>query len=640
MKKLLSIFLSLSLFVSVLGICDVSFASQTSDIAPTRLGDTNTYYSYDFASKTLKISGQGRTPDFTNSSGSSSSQPWFFYRDDGSIEHIVVEQGVTYIGSYFFYSTSCTDISLADSIESIGGYAFADSKIKNITLDKNLKYISSYAFYFCDKLTDITIPKSVLSIGTSAFENCTSLSKVTFEAMGAQGSVSQRAFFKCPSLKRVDIPSGFKLSPYSFGYKSASVDGTYDGFTLGVFSGSKAYDYAKGHYIDYVLLNEIEINEGDSALRTYTSDNLTQEMIYKFTPKTATQYTFSSSGDVDVNCVLKDGDGNTLIESDDNSESDLNFTIKYTFEADKVYYFYVTSVNSLGDYTVSLSSERIVGISISWDKTYQAQEIKDVNFSVLEYIKTQTIDFEYASGYVYKMPFNNGATYRGMKITYNNLLNGKVTCGENKDSITVGDKTLDFTITVNHSFDKEVIEPTVSEYGYTVYTCTYCGYTYRGDYVDYLGQDIYGHVYLMSGTDGTIDENRALEGVSVYDKDGKYLTKTDKDGYFYVEYAYDCVVLKSNFTLERKIKITKDEAYVGKIGLICGDLTGDGYINAKDYGIFVHLKKYDINDSNNVFLKNLDSNKDGVLTDDDWAFAKEFYTFSKLGEDTYREILQ
>lgn len=640
MKKLLSIFLSLVLFVSVLGICDMSFASQNSNIAPTRLGDTNTYYSYDLASKTLKISGQGKTPDFTNSSGSSSSQPWFFYRDDGSIEHIVVEQGVTYIGSYFFYSTSCTDISLANSVETIGGYAFADSKIKNITLNKNLKYISGYAFYFCDKLTEISIPKSVLSIGTSAFENCTALSKVTFEAMGAQATVSQRAFFKCPNLKRVDIPSGFKLYSYSFGYKSASVDGTYDGFTLGVFSGSKAYDYAKGHYIDYVLLNEIEINESDSALRTYTSDNPAQEMVYKFTPKTTTQYTFSSSGDVDVNCVLKDSDGNSLAESDDNSENDLNFTIKYTFEAGKVYYFCVTSVNSLGDYTVSLSSEQIVNISISWDKTYQAQEIKDVNFSVLEYIKTQTVDFEYSSGYVYKMPFNNGATYRGMKITYNNLLNGKVTCGENKDSITVGDKTLEFTITVNHSFDKEVIEPTIDEYGYTVYTCTYCGYTYKSDYVDYLGQDIYGNAYLVTDADGTVDKNRALEGINVYDKSGKYITQTDKNGFFYVEYAYDYIVLKSNYTVERKIKITKGDAYVGNVGLICGDLTSDGYINAKDYVFFIHLKNYDINSSDYLFLKNLDSNKDGVLTDDDWAFAKNFYTSSKLGEDTYAEFLQ
>ena len=640
MKKLLSIFLSSVLFISLLGVCNMSFASQTSDIAPTRLGDTNTYYSYDFASKTLKISGQGKTPDFTNSSGSSSSQPWFFYRDDGSIEHIVVEQGVTYIGSYFFYSTSCTDISLANSVESIGGYAFADSKIKNITLNGSLKYISNYAFYFCDKLTEITFPKSVLSIGTSAFENCTALSKVTFEAMGAQATVYQRAFFKCPNLKRVDIPSGVKLYSYSFGYKNASVDGTYDDFKLGVFSGSKAYDYAKGHYIDYVLLNEIEINEGDSALRTYTSDNLTQEMVYKFTPKTTTQYTFSSSGDVDVNCVLKDGDGNTLAQSDDNSESDLNFTIKYTFEAGKVYYFYVTSVNSLGDYTVSLSSEKIVGISISWDKTYQAQEIKDVNFSVLEYIKTKTVDFEYSSGYVYKMPFNNGATYRGMKITYNNLLNGKVTCGENKDSITVGDKTLEFTITVNHSFDKQVIEPKIDEYGYTVYTCTYCGYTYKDDYVDYLGQDVYGNAYLVTDTDGTIDKNRALEGIDVYDKSGKYITKTDKDGFFYVEYAYDYIVLKSNYTVERKIKITKNDAYVGNVGLICGDLTNDGYINAKDYAFFVHLKNYDVNSSDYLFLKNLDKNKDGVLTDDDWAFAKNFYAQPKLSKDTYNSFLQ
>ena len=144
-------------------------------------------------------------------------------------------------------------------------------------------------------------------------------------------------FFKCPLLKRVDVPSLAKLSKYSFGYEKASVDGTYDGFTLGVYSGSKAYNYAKSSFINYKLLNEIAIEEGDVASRTYTEDNLNEQAVYKFTPNSSSQYTFKSSGEVDVNCVLKDNDGNTLASADDNDESDLNFTLKYDFEAGKTY---------------------------------------------------------------------------------------------------------------------------------------------------------------------------------------------------------------------------------------------------------------------------------------------------------------
>ena len=94
MKKLLSIFLSLVLSISVLSVCNISFAAQTTDIEPTKLINSSAYYSFDANTKTLTISGKGRTPNFTNSSGDTTSQPWFYWRSDGSIEHIVVEDGI------------------------------------------------------------------------------------------------------------------------------------------------------------------------------------------------------------------------------------------------------------------------------------------------------------------------------------------------------------------------------------------------------------------------------------------------------------------------------------------------------------------------------------------------------------------
>lgn len=174
---------------------------------PTKLINSSAYYSFDANTKTLTISGKGRTPNFTNSSGDTTSQPWFYWRSDGSIEHIVVEDGITSLGNYFFYGVSCTDIKLADSIESVGGYAFSGAQIEHIKLPDKLKYINNDAFYFCDNLKEIVFPKSISSIGTSAFENCSVLSKVSFKAMGNELTISSRAFFKCPLLKRVDVPS-------------------------------------------------------------------------------------------------------------------------------------------------------------------------------------------------------------------------------------------------------------------------------------------------------------------------------------------------------------------------------------------------------------------------------------------------
>lgn len=61
MKKLLSIFLSLVLSISVLGVCNISFAAQTADIEPTKLINSSAYYSFDANTKTLTISGKGES---------------------------------------------------------------------------------------------------------------------------------------------------------------------------------------------------------------------------------------------------------------------------------------------------------------------------------------------------------------------------------------------------------------------------------------------------------------------------------------------------------------------------------------------------------------------------------------------------
>ena len=52
-----------------------------------------------------------------------------------------------------------------------------------------------------------------------------------------------------------------------------------------------------------------------------------------------------------------------------------------------------------------------------------------------------------------------------------------------------------------------------------------------------------------------------------------------------------------------KIKIINNTPDLGNIGLIYGDFTEDGYINAKDYACFVHMKNYDINSRDDIYLK-------------------------------------
>lgn len=632
MKKKLAFFFGFAVLIVVLLFATNVYAEPSADILPTKLGNSNTYYSYSKSTKTLTVSGEGATPDFTNTSGDTSSQPWFSWRSDGSIEHIVVKDGVTSLGNYFFFGVHCDDFSVSDTVESFGGYSFSCASLTKIALPKNLKYISNNAFYLCEQLSEISFPASLSSIGASAFENCTRLKKVEFEKMSTAVNIYSNAFLNCKSLMRVNVPLASKLYAYSFGYLKANANAMLDGFVLGVFSDSSALNYAKKYYVDYEFLNEMEIFETDSITRTYSESNVNEQMIYKFTPLGNAQYTFVSSGNIDVNCKLLDESKNELASCDDNSSYDLNFTIKYNLEKGKTYYFVVTSVNSIGDYTVSLSSVEIKNVSIDWDVTYTAADMVGKSFSVLEYIKTKTIDFEYVSGYIYKLPFNNGIEYSGMKIEFNNLLADKVTCGENKDSITVGDKTLYFTINIVHSYTWQVIEPTIKSGGYTLHTCVYCGDSYKDNFTDNLGQDVGGYVYLATSLNGDIDLSRPLENIEIFDLSGLRVARTDSNGYFYVQYAYGDLYFKNDMAVTRKITVQKGVGNLGNIALIYGDISGDGYINAKDFASVIHMKEYDTSESE---AKNFDSNNDGVLEKKDWLFMKNFYTSSKLDTDTY-----
>lgn len=643
MKRISAFLLSLTLILTVISVPAVSYAAQTTDIAKTRLSDTDTYYSFDSASKTLTISGSGKTPDFTNTSGSSSSQPWFSWRSN-SISHVVVENGVTSVGRYFFTGVCADDFIIADSVTLINSYAFYSSTVNKIDLPANLKTISNDAFRLCESLTQITIPYSTASIGNTAFRDCRSLEKVEFEKMSMKVTVSQSAFLNCPKLLRVDIPLNAKLLRYSFGFKEEKLGKELGGFTLGVYKDSQAYQYACDNGFDYVILDEMEIFEGDSITRVYDSSTVDDKMIYRFIPLGDAQYKFYSSGSTDVDCVLTDSAGNVIFdgpEAKDNSDFDLNFTVSCELKKGEVYYFSVSSIGAVGEYTVTLESIGIKSVYLDdWDVTYSAAELADGNFSVLEYIKTKYVCIEYNSGYVYKMKFSNGAQYADMTMTYNNELNDSVTCGTNKASVTFGDNKLDFTITVNHSYVDKVVEPTLKNDGYTEHTCVLCGSAYLDSFVDHLGTDVIGYLYLAVSPDGEIDEARPIAYAEVFNNDDKYICSTDKNGMFYVEYAYDYIYVRNECGPSRKVKITSGKSELGSIGIIYCDYNGDGYASAKDYAVLnfnvKHNYEYDIsNPKDDRFLYCIDSDKDGKIEKSDYDFIKEFYALGKLDEAVY-----
>ena len=634
MKKLFSVFIGMVAFI-ILCLC-ISFTafaapSQITDIEKTQLLSTATYYSFDASSKTLTISGEGASPNFSQSQNMSDSQPWYEWKRDGSIERIVVEEGVTSLGNYFFHDMNVSDISLPSTLKSIGSYCFAYSpKIKTIDL-KNITKINNNAFYMCYGLESINIPSTVTSIGKSAFASCKVLNSVVFGSQYMTVTISEKAFFKCPELKQMSIPLNAKLMTCSVGFTDGDV--VQDGFVVSAFADSPAYTYAKKYLIKVNTLNEMVIHQGADINREYFSDNLNEKMVFVFTPQRSAGFSFCLSGSIKARCVLTDSDGKVIKDVTFNPITESKCEIISDFTGGNTYYFTISSIGTMGGFNVSLFPLGIEKTEIDWQFNFRASNLSDGYLDVANLIKGQSISFVYADGFVDSFPFEDGSEYNGMDISYSNKLGSSVTCGENTDSIIVGDTELFFTINIEHSYAEEVIEPTIKGGGYTRHTCVLCGDSYTSDYTSPLGRTVYGYVKVMASPEGDLIENSNISDIYIYNNEGNVIAVTDENGFFAAEYAYDFITIESYAGPNRKVAINSESENLGDIGIVFCDLNDDGYVNAKDFSIINSVRgEYDASGG----YDSVDINKDGRIDFADWSYAKSYFTYGKLDESIYK----
>ena len=176
------------------------------------------------ADGTLTISGTGPMADYEDSH-----TPWVSCGD--YIKSIVIESGVTSIGSCAFYHCrkaasatipntvtaigegafkyceGLTSIIIPDSVKMIGDSAFADcTALVSVTIPDSVTSISGRAFSSCTSLKNITIPNGVTIIDESTFYGCTGLTSVTIP--DSVTKIGWSAFFRCSSLESIDLPSG------------------------------------------------------------------------------------------------------------------------------------------------------------------------------------------------------------------------------------------------------------------------------------------------------------------------------------------------------------------------------------------------------------------------------------------------
>ena len=192
-------------FPAELGLADLGVggnAIAASAASSGNCGDSGSNVTWSLDDNgTLTISGSGKIEDYR----SDIDQPWYSNRSD--ITSVVIEPGVTSIGSQAFYECSnLTSITIPSGLTSIGEQAFGNcTGLTSITIPSGFISIGDYAFWNCTGLTSITIQNGVTSIGTGAFWNCTGLTSITIPS--SVTSIGVNVFYNCTGLTDITVDS-------------------------------------------------------------------------------------------------------------------------------------------------------------------------------------------------------------------------------------------------------------------------------------------------------------------------------------------------------------------------------------------------------------------------------------------------
>lgn len=150
------------------------------------------------------------------------------YINDIEIKHLVIPNGITTIRKHAFHGASSilsvqfpkeliciedyafcgcgfSELSIPNTVTSIGEGAFSETKLKSIVIPHNLQEINGYTFEKCSCLLSIDIPSNVKAIYEGAFFQCTSLSKLNFQR--GVTNIGDVAFWHCYQLSSIFVPS-------------------------------------------------------------------------------------------------------------------------------------------------------------------------------------------------------------------------------------------------------------------------------------------------------------------------------------------------------------------------------------------------------------------------------------------------
>ena len=162
-RGVLSAILLVSLFL--LCLCVLPAAADGTEIITGAPCGKGLSWQLDSSTGELVISGEGEMTNYSVSPPA----PWYEYR--GIITSVRLEEGVTSIGNYAFFSCDkIASVSLPGSLTSVKAFAFWNcSSLTSLTLPEGVTAVEGGAFQDCTALTDVTLPAGLTRLGNSAF---------------------------------------------------------------------------------------------------------------------------------------------------------------------------------------------------------------------------------------------------------------------------------------------------------------------------------------------------------------------------------------------------------------------------------------------------------------------------------------
>jgi len=174
----------------------------------------------------------------------------------GSLTNVTIPNSVTSIGDYAFYCAGLTSITIPNSVTSIGAWAFVDNDLTNVTIPSSVTNFGAWAF--CDTcLTNVTIQNGVTSIGDQAFFYCMYLSSVTIPS--SVTNIGNGAFYLCNNLTSITIPASVtSIGDVAFADCASLTN-------INVNSSNLAYSSANGVLFDKNQVTLIQWPEGKTG---------------------------------------------------------------------------------------------------------------------------------------------------------------------------------------------------------------------------------------------------------------------------------------------------------------------------------------------------------------------------------------